>query len=196
MGCGAGLKEPSAAVQVEGKYGNFIIDDKKITVIGKLGGHQAIEKVVIKKYKETNDKTHEKMEETVMVVDGCRSEMFKDDVVSHPYMFRDSIAAFEDIQSGMETHVIVHPHDQPPERFVVGYDKDTWEFRVRYDDPERAEALTFSPKKLPKWQDASLTMLKQRNREVRQARKLASDAADKDWQPVPFQVGDAEVFDF
>merc|ERR1712139_145371 len=80
------------------------------------------------------------------------SELFSGDRIHIPYKIADSIENFDDLDSGIETHVLVYPAgENPPERFVIGYaDSPKRRCRVRHDDPGRTSILDHSPKKMSK----------------------------------------------
>lgn len=192
MGCGASIEFPTSPIKFQGKYAKVTVDDSKINIIGNRKYNQPLEKIEIKTYKNAFTDTHNKIEQRVFLVDGIRPEVFSGDSLSIPYMIKNTMETHNDMESGMETHVVLYPHNEPPERFVIGYGDEDWKYRVRYDDPERTAVLNHSPKKLPKLLGGGYPgTMKERKQQLAIAteqRSAAATEASQDWQSLPSQV--------
>lgn len=176
------------AIVVQGKYGKAIVDQDKITIVNETQGllEHPIYKVEVKRYKNAFE-THTKFDQEVAVCEGIRTELFPGDQVDFGYTYEEYLGNSADIRNGLETHIVVHPYDAPPERFVVGYtDDDECTYRIRYDDPERAETLCHSPKTLlPKVFGLSKSEVRQMQKEKQLVRQQAQQEAEESWQELP-----------
>lgn len=205
MGCGAGVEarpEPSKSsetYELEGTYAKAIIDDRAISI---FAGDRSLHRVEVKKYKDSFSTKLHKFDQEVALLDGIRSEVFAGEGVGVPYKIS---SVNEDLlKSGVETHVLLHPHNGPPERFVVGYtDSPKHRCRVRHDDPSRTAIMNLSPKEdRPKlvgdpcpWnvKKTGLWSVGLKNDEFiinerEKSRRLAEKEASMDWQTLEHQV--------
>jgi len=152
-------------------------------------------KVEVKKYRDADStqigisSTASKIEQGVPLLDGLRSEVFAGDSLDIPYKVQDSIENLKDLESGVETHILLYPSgDEPPERFVIasdGYGRMDWNYKVRYDDPDITEVLTHSPKKIPKLPGASKEYHIMQYRQFVQTQEKAAAAVAMAWQETP-----------
>lgn len=197
MGCGASIPMPTSPIKFRGKYAKVTVDERQINLTVCRGTRstekmQPLEKIEIKKYRNAFGNTLDKVEQRIFLGDGLSTEVLSGDTVSIPYMLKDTIATHPDMESGMETHVVLYPHNEPPERFVVGYGDEDWTYRVRYDDPSRTAVLNHSPKKMPKLLGSGHPgTMKERRQQLAAAtdqRSAAATEASQDWQSLPSQV--------
>jgi len=193
MGCGASVcRGPKEILELQGKYAKAIVDDGKIAIIN--GPNRPLIKVAVVKYKNAFTGKLKKLEETVLLVDGLSTTVNCGDAVATDYTVKDSLESFHDVNSGLETHVVLHRSDEPPERFVVGYgNSPTRRYRARYDNPARTAMLVEfnSPKKKYK---PLLNLAIEWKKVVEEKtaddglRAAAAAEAKEEWQVLPYQV--------
>jgi len=188
---------PTSPLKFQGKYAKVIVDDRKLNITVCRGTRakerqQPLEKIEIKKYRNAFGETLNKVEQCVFMADGLGTAVRSGDSLSIPYMLKDTIATHQDMESGMETHVVLYPHGEPPERFVIGYGDEDWTYRVRYDDPDRTAVLNHSPKKLPKLLGGGHPgTMKERTQQLAAAteeRSAAATEASQEWRSLPSTV--------
>jgi hypothetical protein len=197
MGCGAGIHEPPETYEIPGKYATAIVDDRSISI--NVGEKQVLQRIEVKKYRDAFSTTLLKLKQEVALLDGIRPELFSGDHIRIPYKIADSIENSDDLDSGIETHVLVYPAgENAPERFVIGYaDSPKRRCRVRHDDPGRTSILDHSPKKMSKIERRDESMnrgaaanpfyLEARMR-LRKQRTMAESEAAMDWQTLEHRV--------
>lgn len=133
MGCGAGAIAPVLLASFETAYADVIINDKSTIIMAK----RFFSKVETVRYDDVFTPKPKKVKETMVWVDDSRCGVYKGDTVNiNTAEQMNDVREFNAICNGVEMHVMLHPQDAPPERFVISLpDEGQWDFTIRHDPP-------------------------------------------------------------
>jgi len=122
------------------------IYDKIVVITAK----RPLTRIDLRRYDNTNTIKPTMVKEVPILVDDCRAEVYKGDVVNiNTAKQMDEIMSFNRICNGVEFHVVLMPEKnsgQMPERFVIGCEDEACrDYSFRHDDPQTMAEMTAEP---------------------------------------------------
>jgi hypothetical protein len=134
MGCGAGtMQEPAPLGEFQSSYSEVRITDHFINIKAK----RAFDKVDTVRYDNTFTNTPIKIAEVPVMLDGCRTQVYKgDDFDINVKSQISDVFAYNKICNGVELHIIFYPYGAPPSKFVISCREGERIFDIRHDNPD------------------------------------------------------------